>query len=149
MEVACATLAPSLQNPEKLSPVAGPVGAEDNRVLANRVLRGAVVLGLWATTDPTLMVYGRVRVVVHSPAASTGHTVCTAHAFVGGTLHRPSPRKALGPRPREIETRMPALSLVGLCQRCLRSMSLVGLSAMCLVQTTLCGLPEYRRNCLA
>ena len=121
-----------LQNPEKLFPVAGPVGAEDNRVLANRVIRCAVVRGLWAATARTHTVCDRVRVVVHSPAASTGHAVCTAHAFVGGTLHRPSPREALGPRTREIQTRMPASFIsVGLCQRCLRSSLLSAIYPVC------------------
>jgi hypothetical protein len=72
MEVACATLAPSLQNRKKFFPVAGPVGAVDNRILANWVIQCAVVQGLWRTTARTLKICSRVRVVVHSPAASTG-----------------------------------------------------------------------------
>jgi len=57
------------------------VGAVDNRILAKLAIGCAVVQGLWATTARRRMVCGRVRVVVHSPAASTGRAVCTACAM--------------------------------------------------------------------
>ena len=93
----CDARAVSLRNPKNSSRSQGLWAQWTTAYWRIGPSRCAVVQGLWTTTDRTLMVCGRVRVVVHSPAASTGRRVCTAH--VRGGVRR-SGRRGLGPTPR-------------------------------------------------
>src|SRR5438477_2079234 len=54
----CDVRAFSFRKPNKTLPSRGPVGAVDNRILAELAIRCAVVQGLWGTTARTFFVRG-------------------------------------------------------------------------------------------